>query len=56
LKLGIPSPCFENFTAQAQPQPKENQLLTADLRGFTLINQQPLKHGGTEEAEENQNP
>jgi hypothetical protein len=33
---------------------KTNQLLTADLRGFTLINQNPLQHGGTEGAEENQ--
>jgi hypothetical protein len=32
------------------------KLLTADLRGFTLINQKPLKHGGTEAAEENQTP
>jgi hypothetical protein len=42
-------------TQRGKPQPKQNQLLTADLRGFTLINQKPLNTEETEAAEENQN-
>jgi hypothetical protein len=38
---------LSRFAAQQSRNQKKNQFLTADLRGFTLINQNLLKHGGS---------